>query len=204
MRFTLVSGLALSMLATTTLALAEDPATSVSTSTTAVPGGASTTVSATTPAAPVSTTTTTQAAIDAPTTQPMAMTPSPTEYRGESKTTWVNRPLLGTGLVLFGGTYTASAIVAAESGNSHDRPNLYYPVAGPWIDLAQRGVGAGDKVLLALDGVGQGVGALAVVTSFFLPESTSRSWFFVGSDKLQVSPTSIGRGGYGLGAVGKF
>jgi len=83
---------------------------------------------------------------------------------GETKTVWLNRRMLGTGLVLFGGTYTASAIVAGESANPHDNPNLYYPIAGPWMDMAQRGVGAGDKVLLAFDGLTQGIGALAVLS----------------------------------------
>jgi hypothetical protein len=106
-------------------------------------------------------------------------------------------------VVLFAGTYVASDIVAAESSNAYDRPNLYYPLAGPWIDLVQRNGPAGDKVLLAFDGVGQALGTLAIVTSLLLPESTHRNWFFVGSDKLRVLPTSVASG-YGMTAVGRF
>jgi hypothetical protein len=199
MRPIIVLGMSLAAALASSLAFAQDHAVALSTVTT--PTSTSTTTTTTPPVPAAGTTTTTQAEVA--TTPPIALGPSTTEYRGETKTVWLNRPLLGTGLVLFGGTYAASAIVAAESTNPHDNPNLYYPIAGPWMDMAQRGLGAGDKVLLAFDGVTQGVGALTVLTSFFIPESSSRHWFFVGSDDVHVTPSTVGSG-YGLGAAGRF
>jgi hypothetical protein len=215
MRRIIASVLVLSSLTWASFASAQEPSPSVaptapgaavtSTTTSTPDSTSSTTTATTTPAvAPegASTTTTTQAGIDV---TPTPARVSSSEYGGETTTTWVNRPLLGTGVVLLGGTYAASAIVAAESSRPQDRPNLYYPVAGPWMDLGQRGAGnAGQKALLVLDGVGQGLGALAIVSSLFIPEKKERHWFFVGTEKLQVAPTTVGYGGYGMGAAGHF
>ena len=192
-------------------ALAQDTApTTATTTTTADPAGPSTTGTTVTTPLPTSTTTTTQAAVDVP--APVATPVAPaTESGGSETTTFVNRPLLATGLLFFGGTYAASAGVAAESSRPSDRPNLYYPVVGPSMNLAQRDctaarpcVGeAGNKTLLVLDGVTQGVGALAAITSFFIPEKKSRHWFIIGNDAVHPEPVSVGSG-YGLAAVGRF
>jgi hypothetical protein len=171
-----------------------------------------TTTQTTTPLAPppASTTTVTQAAVDVP--PPVVVTSQPTtESGGSTTTTWVNRPLLVTGALLFGGTYAASAAVAGESNRPSDNPNLYYPIVGPWLDLAQRDCTAtrpcvgetGNKTLLVLDGVTQGIGALAIVTSLFVPEKKSRHWFIIGNEKVHAEPVSVGSG-YGLAAQGKF
>jgi hypothetical protein len=135
----------------------------------------------------------------------------PVEVSGTTRTSWVNRPLLLTGLVVLGGSYATSAVVGAESGRPSDNPNLYYPVVGPWLDLAQRDCSlqfpcskeAGNKALLIIDGTLQGLGALAVVTSFFLPEKVGRHFLIIGGDKLHASPSVVGSG-YGLGAGGRF
>jgi len=162
------------------------------------------------PAPQVSTVSTTQASIDTtPTVVPPA---SPTEVSGTTHTTFVNRPLLGTGLVLLGGSYAASAIIGAESSRPSDQPNLYYPIVGPWLDLAQRDCTAsrpcsgetGNKTLLILDGVGQGLGALAVLTSFFIPEKAGRHYLFIGNSSVHAEPVAMGYGGYGLAALGRF
>jgi hypothetical protein len=199
-RQALTPALALSVLTFAAGAFADDtPTTQVTTTQTTT----------TPPPAPASTTTVTQAAVDVP--PPVVVSSRPTESGGSTTTTWVNRPLLVTGALLFGGTYAASAAVAGESNRPSDNPNLYYPVVGPWLDLAQRDctptrpcVGeAGNKTLLVLDGVTQGVGALAVLTSFFVPEKKSRHWFIVGNEKVHAEPVSVGSG-YGLAAQGKF
>ena len=137
---------------------------------------------------------------------------TPVEVSGTTKTTWINRPLLVTGLVLLGGSYATSAVVGAESSRPSDNPNLYYPVVGPWLDLAQRDCSTqlpcssketGNKALLIIDGSIQGLGALAAVTSLFLPEKIGRHFLIIGGDKLRAFPTMVGSG-YGLGAGGRF
>jgi hypothetical protein len=154
------------------------------------------------------TTTTTQPAVEVappPPTSPII------DSGGTESTTYVNRPLLVTGLVLFAGTFGTSVGVAAENNRPSDNPNLYIPVAGPWMDLAQRDCSVahpcvgepGNKALLILDGIGQGLGVVAIVTSFFVPEKKSRHWFFVGSDTVHVTPTALFTG-YGMAAVGRF
>jgi hypothetical protein len=130
-----------------------------------------------------------------------------------------NRALLTSGLMAFGGTYIPSVIVAAESGRSADH-HLYVPVAGPWLDLGTRpGCGSGstgcdgettNKVLLIGDGIIQGVGVVAVVMSFLVPErdevvtATAKNTAKNDDTSVHVTPAQVGRGGYGLAAFGNF
>jgi hypothetical protein len=120
-----------------------------------------------------------------------------------------NRPLLITGAILLGGSYGASAIVAATSERREDE-KLYYPVVGPWMDLYARDCEADhcstktlDQVLLVGSGVVQGLGALGLVLSVLVPETTTRSWYLIGNERLSVMP-QVGRYTTGLGAVGRF
>jgi hypothetical protein len=137
-----------------------------------------------------------QVALDAPVTD-----------RGSA----INRPLLFTSFLLFGGTYGASAIDAAASGRDADKNNLYYPVVGPWMDYADRCGAAhpcnsnetGYKALLILDGVGQGLGVIGMVTSLFVPERSTRHWLVIGGTDFHAAPSPVGTG-YGLGAGGAF
>lgn len=123
----------------------------------------------------------------------------------------INRPLLVTSFLLFGGTYGASAIDAATSGREADRNNLYYPVVGPWMDYGNRCDGAhpcnsnetGYRTLLILDGVGQGLGAIGMITSLFVPESSTRHWLVIGGTDFYAAPSPVGTG-YGVGAAGAF
>jgi|GEM_PF-3296542 len=122
--------------------------------------------------------------------------------------TFPNRPLLVTGLVLLGGTYGASAIVAATSDRAADE-NLYYPVVGPWMDLDERNCDVNacpnktvNQVLLVGDGVLQGLGALSVLMSLFVPEKTTRRWYLVGNESVTIAP-QIGNTA-GLVAAGRF
>lgn len=125
-----------------------------------------------------------------------------------------NRYLLTTGFILWGVPYVSGVIVAAQSSNQADQ-HLYVPIAGPWIDLANRGgCPAGNascdtettnKVLLGLDGVFQAVGTLEVIWGFLKPEH--RTYTRVQATKYTPeftwSPAKLGSG-YGLAAVGSF
>jgi hypothetical protein len=134
------------------------------------------------------------------------------EPRGEVRSTYYgpNWGLLTSGLILFGGTYTASFVVAATSGHAGDQA-LYAPVVGPWLDIANRcpngcNDDAGRKVLLGFDGVVQGIGVLAVITSFFVPNGHERGVARIGrTATLRILPGSFGGAGSpGLRAVGTF
>jgi len=184
-----------------TLAFAQTvaPATATTTQTT-------TTVTPVTPTQ-AGTTTTTQAAVDTTEAPPMT-TPS---SGGSESVTYVNRPILATGLFLWVATYAPAIAFAAENGRPSDNPNLYIPFAGPWIDLGQRDCSPAvpcsnetqNKALLIADGIGQDLSALIVLTSFFVPERRSRSWFTVGKSDVRVMPNPVGTG-YGVAALGHF
>jgi hypothetical protein len=115
-----------------------------------------------------------------------------------------NTPLLVTGVVLLGASYGASALGAASSESETD-DKLYYPVVGPWMALNDRDCSVDpcsrktlDTTLLVGSGVVQGLGALSMVMSLFIPRTTTHSWYLIGSDDFNVTPL----GGYGeLGAL---
>ena len=117
--------------------------------------------------------------------------------------------MLVTGVVLLGGTYAASAIVGAASSREAD-DKLFLPVVGPWLDLKKRNcpVDAScsndtlNEALLIGDGALQGLGALSMVLSLVIPESTKKPWYLIGDEKLSVSP-QVGRVS-GLTASGQF
>jgi hypothetical protein len=125
-----------------------------------------------------------------------------------------NLYLLTTGLILWGGSYTASVIVAASSSNSADQ-HLYVPIVGPWIDLGNRGgcpVGASScdsetasKVGLVADGVLQALGTIQVVWGFLKPEhrevTTVQATRYTPAITFEPSPVASG---YGLAAFAKF
>jgi len=156
---------------------------------------------------PAATTTTTQAAVD------LGVPPPPLIMRVQPAETvsYVNRPLLTAAILLSFVTYVPAFGVAAESNRPSDNPNLFVPVLGPWLDLGQRDCygtrgcvnDGGDRALLVLDGLGQGIGVLTVLTSFFVPERHSRVWYRVAKSDVLVVPSAIGSG-YGLSARGRF
>jgi hypothetical protein len=125
---------------------------------------------------------------------------------------WPNRPLLVTGLVVFGGTYGASAIVAAASDRPSDE-KLFYPIVGPWMALKDRDceVEANDcadgdtfnRFLIGSSGVLQGAGAVAMLLSLVIPESTTKPWYLIGDEELTVGP-SFASNLTGVTAVGRF
>jgi hypothetical protein len=123
-----------------------------------------------------------------------------------------NRALLSSGLFAVGVPYVASVVVATESDHAGDK-NLYLPVVGPWLDLADRGgcngVGqtpctteTGNKVLLVLDGIIQGIGALDLVGAFVFPET--RTVTVSERPRVFVAPAYLGKDGYGVAALATF
>jgi len=149
-------------------------------------------------------------AYDSPTLAPSAaVADEPVIDTYTTRRTLPNRPLLITGVVLLGASYGASTIVAAASRRTEDE-KLYYPVVGPWMDLADRNCGltscSGSKALhqalLVGDGVVQGLGALTVLLSLFIPEKTTRHWYLIGNNTFRIAP-QIGSV-TGVGAAGIF
>jgi len=53
----------------------------------------------------------------------------------------------------------------------------------------------------------QGLGALGVLSSFFVPERRTRNWYLIGGGRrhaqYSISP-NMAKGSYGLGASGRF
>lgn len=137
--------------------------------------------------------------------------------RAESSREYVgpNRALLMSGLIVAGVPYVASVGVAASSKHDGDS-NLYIPVVGPWLDMGSRGdcpVGSSacdnetaNKFLLGADGVLQAIGTLQIIGAFIFPET--RSATTIGATKytpeITLTPSKMGRAGYGLSAVAEF
>jgi hypothetical protein len=144
--------------------------------------------------------------------------PAPTEvlvptYHGP------NRGMMGSGFLVFGMAYVPAVVVAAQSTQAADQ-KLYIPVAGPWLDLASRPScagataaaavacdnDAGNRALIAIDGIFQGLGALFVAGSLFVPEhpramTTAQA---EARPRVHISPAHLGPGGYGVAATGSF
>jgi hypothetical protein len=123
-----------------------------------------------------------------------------------------NRSLLSSGLFAVGVPYVASVIVATQSDHAGDK-NLYLPVVGPWIDLGNRGgcdgIGqascdreTGYKVLLVLDGIIQGLGALDLLGAFVFPET--RTVTVAERPRVFVAPAYLGKSSYGVSALATF
>ncbi len=159
------------------------------------------------PAAPMTDATSTTTTTGADTEPP----PSPTYTSPPRESTVLttgkrpNRPILFTGGALFIGTYATTAAITAGSNTKEDH-DLYLPVVGPWINLANRSC-EGDctathnrnTVLIAGSGVLQGVGVGMVLASFLIPEKVATATIAAGPVKMQVVPTAGG-----MGAVGTF
>lgn len=130
--------------------------------------------------------------------------------RPESEPLRPNRALLISGAAVIAASYTPAVVVAATSGREGDQ-FLYVPIAGPWIDLADRG-GCGPnpcgeeavyKTLLVATGIAHLVGTGLVISSFIVPDDRERART-AASTKPVVTPTRMGRDGAGLAVVGRF
>lgn len=122
------------------------------------------------------------------------------------RTAGPKRALLQHGAVTLGISYTPALVVGITSPMPEDRV-LVAPVAGPWLDLAERDcVGCShetvNQVLLVADGVVQGVGALEIVGAFLFWETSERR-AAQNAFPVRLIPQRVS-GGYGLRAVGQF
>lgn len=138
---------------------------------------------------------------------------TPVGESGRDDYTGPNRRLIGSGLVTFGLSYIPALVVAGTSDLSTDH-HLYVPIVGPWLDVADRpscgvgGIGCDTettyKVLLVVDGVFQGLGAITTVAGFLSPEHhVVVSTADVDKLRVQVTPSKVASG-YGLAAFGSF
>jgi hypothetical protein len=139
----------------------------------------------------------------------------------QRRTTYKPNPwLMGSGAILFGGSYGASVIVAAADHNTASNEwtkNLYIPVAGPWITLgkdpctfATRCTTADNwnGALMIGSGIAQGAGLVLMATSFFVPAHKTTTVVAAQNQKPQKPRVSFApvsyKGGAGVGASGTF
>ncbi len=123
-----------------------------------------------------------------------------------------NSTLLSTGAGLFVLSYGGSVISGALSDRDDDK-RLFIPVAGPWMNLANRTCAAptpcGEnedvaKAMIVTSGIVQGAGVLLALGSLIVPETTSiRERTKSARPGVTVLPMSFGAGA-GIGAVGRF
>lgn len=121
-----------------------------------------------------------------------------------------NAPLLVTGTLMLGATYGAS-VIGAQTSDRDAYDKLYYPVAGPWLALEDRDCSTADPcdnktlgtTLLVGSGILQGVGALGMLMSLFIPQETTRNWYLVGNEDVVVAPV-MNASTVGATAVGRF
>jgi hypothetical protein len=129
--------------------------------------------------------------------------------------------LLGTGLFLLAVSYLPAVSVAASSTVAADQ-HLYAPLAGPWIDLAQRPVcnppanceaEQTNRALLETSGILQGVGAFLTLVGLLTsddddamppPPKHVEAKLIPKSNPVHVTPAQFGSAGYGVAAFGKF
>jgi len=136
----------------------------------------------------------------------------------KAETKGPNRAMIRSGILVFGMSYVPAFLVASTNPRRDD-DYLYYPVAGPWLDLANRSPCTSceneslNKALLITDGILQGIGALEIVGSFLFMEtrvaatSIRNPKSVAATNRLipvSITPTYIAPGGYGLTAAGEF
>jgi hypothetical protein len=131
--------------------------------------------------------------------------------RGEDQERKPNRAMLITGSAIFLGTYAASATVGAFSDTKGDG-NLFIPVVGPWIDVAERDCKLGQCTTredvniahLIGSGAAQATGIAIAIGSFFVHErKDGRPAPQPKVANVQILPMSM-RAGAGIGAFGTF
>ena len=122
--------------------------------------------------------------------------------------------LLSTGIGLLVIGYGSSVVAGAVSNRDEDK-NLFIPVVGPWMDLADRdcgsrGCGGNEdlaKAMIVTSGIVQGAGVLLGIGSLIIPETTStteeKRRTAATKPTIKVTPVSFGAGA-GAGVVGRF
>jgi hypothetical protein len=113
-----------------------------------------------------------------------------------------NRPLMLTSAVTFAASYLPAVITAAVDDDTTS-DNLFIPIAGPWMEFARDEPSPGNKALLSLSGIFQSLGALGLVSSFFIPERRTANWHLMGHRRFNVAPTASTYQ-LGLAASGRF
>jgi hypothetical protein len=152
-------------------------------------------------------------------TSPASAQPPPPTY--ETVPRRYDPAALTAGALVFAASYGASVFVATtadEDQRDLGAEQLFIPLAGPWLALADRDacplVGdpcdheAAYKALLVIDGIFQAAGVLAMLDGFVEPASrrvpvhTARP-ARASSPRVRVTPT-MGHGGPGVVVVGRF
>jgi hypothetical protein len=140
--------------------------------------------------------------------------PPVTTQETTTEATGPSMAMVGSGVVIFGLSYVPAVVAGSVSGLTADRA-LFVPLAGPWVDLAQRpncpSAGCSnreitDKVLLVTDGVFQAIGALTIVGGLLTTAHETRTVQRAASHgpTFHLTPASMGAGGYGMAALGTF
>jgi hypothetical protein len=146
-------------------------------------------------------------------TQAEAPPPPRDSYEDKTVQSRPNTTLLSTGTGLFLLSYGPAAVAAATSAREEDK-RLFIPIAGPWLDLANRDCRAracGEtedvaKAMIITSGVVQGAGALMALGSLIIPETTTVASERKAADlkpTVKILPMSFGAGA-GVGAIGRF
>jgi hypothetical protein len=136
-------------------------------------------------------------------------------HEGETTYAGPDRAMLWSGIIAAGVPYAIGTVVAFQSNHPGD-DKLYIPVAGPWIDLGERGgcpvawssctPESVNKALLIGDGILQAVGTLSFISAFLHPEREvveSRRHRFAQKAELHLAPMAS-PGGSGLAVFGTF
>lgn len=125
------------------------------------------------------------------------------------------RMLVATGALTLFASYLPALVVAATSDHRGDKA-LYVPLVGPWVDLAQRGCMAGERLHcgstpmetagLVIMGLSHLAGVVQIVAGLSMPDrpmvvmpATAKAKTTFG-----IAPAALGRGGYGFAAAGQF
>jgi hypothetical protein len=132
-----------------------------------------------------------------------------------------------SGSIVFGVPYVLSASVAGSSKVDADTW-LYVPLAGPFIDLANRkekctpspvsqvqtnfncNDDSGERFFLMTDGLMQVAGATLLIFGLAMPQKllVRDDAPFTGSTRSHfawsIAPRTMGRSGYGIGLAGEF
>jgi hypothetical protein len=135
-----------------------------------------------------------------------------------------NRILLGAGIATFVIGYGASASVPIDSDHKGDK-NLYAPMVGPWMNLANRGcvgpttptasgpleltsrqhcgTSSIEGAALVAGGILQGLGAIAVMSSFFVQDAPRRVFEAPAMPRFAIIPM-LSANSLGAIARGRF